>query len=43
MTFGTQGNQVLFGVITTLAAKVLVVNLEIQTAPTDLASPAIAP
>jgi hypothetical protein len=43
MTSGTQGNQVLFGVIPALAAKFFVVNLQIQPAAAVLASPTITP
>jgi hypothetical protein len=43
MTCGAQRDQVLFGILTTLTPKLLVVNLQIQSASADLASPAITP
>ena len=42
MASGTQGDQVLFGIIAALAAKFLVVNLKIRPGAATLASPAIA-
>ena len=43
MASGTQRNQVLFGIITALATKLLVVNLQIQSAAATLTPPAITP
>jgi hypothetical protein len=42
MTYGTQGNQILLGIIAALAAKFLVMNLKVHSAPAALASPAVA-
>ena len=42
MTAGAQGNQVRFVIIALLAAQLLVVDLQVLSGTTDLASPAIA-
>jgi hypothetical protein len=43
MTCGAQRDQVLFGVIASLAAEALVVNFQVHHAAAVLASPAIPP
>jgi hypothetical protein len=43
MAASTEGDQVFFGVITAVAAKFLVVNLQIRSRATQLASPAVTP
>jgi hypothetical protein len=42
VTYETERNQVLLGIITTLAAKILVVNLKVRPGPAALASPTVA-
>ena len=42
MASGTQGDQVLLGIVARVATQFLVMNLQIRAAPTALASPAIA-
>jgi hypothetical protein len=40
--YGTQGNQILLGIIAAFAAKFLVMNLKVHSAPAALAAPAAA-
>ena len=42
MASHAQRYQILFGIITTLAAKILVVNLKVRPGPARLASPTVA-
>jgi hypothetical protein len=42
VTSCTNGNQVLFGIITTLTPKLFVVNFQVRSAPAALTSPTVA-
>jgi hypothetical protein len=41
VTYGTERNQVLLGIIAAMAAKILVVNLKVRPGPARLTSPTV--